>query len=155
MAAAKPITFNVQRLIDEVAARHRLLLKPDDAAFAIVTMNRLVLEESLEAIHSRIVQDLALFEAASKKLQLGRELSLQRRFASPPPQFECSWSEMFRTPACKLQKSFDTSRRHTANAYPRRRLQSRPLPPCCCSFAEYGLDGSARCGGPCRQWRWR
>ena len=69
MAAAKPIAFDVQRLIDEVAARHRLLLKPDDAAFAIVTMNRLVLEESLEAIHSRIVEDLALFEAAAKKMQ--------------------------------------------------------------------------------------
>jgi len=69
MAAVKPIPFDVQRLIDEVAARHRLLLKPDDAAFAIVTMNRLVLEESIEAIHSRIVEDLALFEAAAKKVQ--------------------------------------------------------------------------------------
>ena len=70
MAVAKTIAFDVQRLIDEVAARHRILLKPDDAAFAIVTMNRLVLEESLEAIHSRIVQDLALFEAAAKKMQI-------------------------------------------------------------------------------------
>jgi CHASE3 domain sensor protein len=69
MAAVKPIAFDVQRLIDEAAARHRLLLKPDDAAFAIVTMNRLVLEESLEAIHSHIVEDLALFEAAAKKVQ--------------------------------------------------------------------------------------
>jgi len=69
MAAAKPIAFDVQRLIDEVAARHRLLLKPDDAAFAIVTMNRLVLEESLEVIHSQIHEDLALFEAAAKKMQ--------------------------------------------------------------------------------------
>ena len=69
MAAAKPIAFDVQRMIDEVAARHRLLLKPDDAAFAIVTMNRLVLEESLEAIHSQIHEDLALFEAAAKKIQ--------------------------------------------------------------------------------------
>jgi hypothetical protein len=67
--AAKSMGFDVQRLIDEVAAQHRLLLKPDDAAFAIVTMNRLVLEESLEAIHSRIAEDLALFEAASKKMQ--------------------------------------------------------------------------------------
>lgn len=69
MAGAKPIAFDVQRLIDEVAARHRLLLKPDDAAFAIVTMNRLVLEESLEAIHCRILEDLALFEAAAQKMQ--------------------------------------------------------------------------------------
>jgi CHASE3 domain sensor protein len=69
MAAAKQIAFNAQRLIDEVAARHRLLLKPDDAAFAIVTMNRLVLEESLEAVHSRILEDLALFEAAAQEMQ--------------------------------------------------------------------------------------
>ena len=67
--AARPLAFDVQRLIDEVAARHRLLLKPDDAAFAIVTMNRLVLEESLEAIHSRIADELALFEAAATKMQ--------------------------------------------------------------------------------------
>jgi len=73
MAAAKPIAFDVQRLIDEVAARHRLLLKPDDAAFAIVTMNRLVLEESLEAIHSLIQEDL--FEAAAKKCKPARDFS--------------------------------------------------------------------------------
>ena len=47
METAKPIAFDVQRMIDEVAARHRLLLKPDDAAFAIVTMNHLVLEASI------------------------------------------------------------------------------------------------------------
>ena len=34
---AKPITFDVQRLIAAVATEHRLLFKPDDAAFAIVT----------------------------------------------------------------------------------------------------------------------
>ena len=69
MAAAKPTAFDVQRLIDDVAARHRLLLKPDDAAFAIVTMNRMVLDEMLVAIHSRIVQDTPLFESAAKKMQ--------------------------------------------------------------------------------------
>jgi len=69
MAAAKPIAIDVQRLIDEVAARHRVLLKPDDAGFALVTMNRLVLEESLETIHARIREELALFEAAAQKAQ--------------------------------------------------------------------------------------
>ena len=51
---AKEITYNVQRLIAAVAAEHRLIFKPDDAAFAIVTMNRIVLEESLAAIHTRL-----------------------------------------------------------------------------------------------------
>lgn len=67
--AQQPVSFDVQRLIAEVAARHRLLLKPDDAAFAIVTMNRLVLEESVEALHGRILEDLAAFEAAAQKMQ--------------------------------------------------------------------------------------
>ena len=66
---AQTVTFDVQRLIAEVAARHRLLLKPDDAAFAIVTMNRLVLEESIEALHARIQEDLSAFESAAQKLQ--------------------------------------------------------------------------------------
>ena len=63
---AKPITFNVQRLIAAVAAEHRLMLKPDDAAFAIVTMNRLVLEESLEAIRTLIAQNLAQFKETAQ-----------------------------------------------------------------------------------------
>jgi nitrogen regulatory protein PII-like uncharacterized protein len=63
---AHPIAFNVQRLIAEVAAQYRLLLKPDDAAFALVTMNRLVPEESLEAIRSRVAADLAQFKASAQ-----------------------------------------------------------------------------------------
>ena len=63
---ANPITFNVQRLIAEVAAQHGFLLKPDDAAFALVTMNRLVLEESLDAIRSRVAADLAQFQASAQ-----------------------------------------------------------------------------------------
>jgi CHASE3 domain sensor protein len=67
--AAKQLTFDIQRLIAEVAARHKLLLKPDDAAFAIVTMNRLVLEESLETVHTRIIKELHAFENAALKVQ--------------------------------------------------------------------------------------
>jgi hypothetical protein len=63
------LNFDVQRLIAEVAARHRLLLKPDDAAFAIVTMNRLVLEQSFETIHARVLEELASFEAVSLKVE--------------------------------------------------------------------------------------
>jgi hypothetical protein len=63
---AKPITFNVQRLIAAVATEHRLLFKPDDAAFAIVTMNRLVLEESLEAIRAVVAEDLAQFKQTAQ-----------------------------------------------------------------------------------------
>ena len=63
---AKPIMFNVERMISVVAAEHRFILKPDDAAFALVTMNRLVLEESLEAIRAVVNQDLAQFKETAQ-----------------------------------------------------------------------------------------
>jgi len=58
--------IDVQRLIVEVAARHNILLKPDDAAFALVTMNELVLEELVERVETRIGASLAAFEARRK-----------------------------------------------------------------------------------------
>jgi hypothetical protein len=148
MAAVKPIAFDVQRLIDEVAARHRLLLKPDDAAFAIVTMNRLVLEESLEAIHSRIVEDLALFEAAAKKMQTRAGTVLAAEVRESAAGIRQELERDVQDARLQASKSFDRSRRHTSNACPHRSSQSRFLPPCCCSLAVYGLDGSARCGDP-------
>jgi hypothetical protein len=58
--------IDVQRLIVEVAARHNILLKPDDAAFALVTMNELVLEELVERVETRIGASLAALEASTK-----------------------------------------------------------------------------------------
>ena len=81
----KPIAFNIQRLISAVAAEHRLILKPDDAAFAIVTMNRLVLEESLEAIRSVIAEDLAQFKQTAQWAHSRAESAIEeevRRSAS-------------------------------------------------------------------------
>ena len=74
---AKPIAFNVQRLIAAVAAEHRLLLKPDDAAFAIVTMNRLVLEESFEAIHAVVAEDLVQFKQTAQWAHSRAESAIQ------------------------------------------------------------------------------
>jgi len=44
----RKIDYDVQMIINEVASRHKLFLKPDDAAFALITMNRLVFDESLD-----------------------------------------------------------------------------------------------------------
>ena len=74
---AKPVTFNVQRLIAAVATEHRLLFKPDDAAFAIVTMNRLVLEESLEAIRAVIAEDLTQFKQTAQWAHSRAESAIQ------------------------------------------------------------------------------
>ena len=47
-------SFDTQKLIAEVAARHGILLKANDAAFALVTMNQIVLAETLKAAENDI-----------------------------------------------------------------------------------------------------
>jgi hypothetical protein len=61
--------INVQRLIGAVAARHGILLKPDDAAFALVTINQLVLEEVLTELLGKIEHAVADFDAAAARVQ--------------------------------------------------------------------------------------
>ena len=60
---------DVQRLIGEVAARHGILLKPDDAAFALVTINRLVLEEVMAEILKKVEGAIGEFDGAATRVQ--------------------------------------------------------------------------------------
>ena len=65
----KDHSIDVQRLIAEVASRHDLLLKPDDPAIALVTMNELVLEESIDIIHDEVRETIAEFHASMQKVE--------------------------------------------------------------------------------------
>jgi CHASE3 domain sensor protein len=117
--AAKQITFDVQRLIAEVAARHKLLLRPDDAAFAIVTMNRLVLEESLETVHTRIIEELSTFENAAQKVQTraGVALAADVRQAAAAIRAEIQQDvETARLQATKLVQQVDATYRRPLSA---------------------------------------
>jgi len=58
-----------QRLIAEVATRHKVFLKPDDPAIALVTMNRLILDDAMEAVHGRIRVTIAEFQASMQKAE--------------------------------------------------------------------------------------
>jgi uncharacterized membrane protein YgdD (TMEM256/DUF423 family) len=58
-----------QRLIAEVAARHNLFLKPDDPAIALVTMNRLILDDAMETVHGQIRATIAEFQASIQKAE--------------------------------------------------------------------------------------
>jgi hypothetical protein len=60
---------DVQRLIGEVAARHNILLKPDDAAFVLVTINRLVLEGIVSELLEKVSVVVADFEQAAGQVQ--------------------------------------------------------------------------------------
>ena len=64
-----PLAPDIDRLIAEVAARHGILLKHDDAAFALVTLNQLVLEQALAEIRENLRGAAVEFEAAATRQQ--------------------------------------------------------------------------------------
>ena len=62
-------SINSQRLIAEVAARHNVILKPDDPAFALITMNQLILDDAMESVHGQIRATIAEFHASMQKAE--------------------------------------------------------------------------------------
>ena len=62
-------SITTRRLIAEVAARHNVFLKPDDPAIALVTMNRLILDDAMETVHGQIRVTIAEFQASMQKAE--------------------------------------------------------------------------------------
>jgi hypothetical protein len=62
-------SITTQRLIAEVAARHNVFLKPDDPAIALVTMNQLILDDAMDAVHGQIRATIAEFHASMQKAE--------------------------------------------------------------------------------------
>ena len=60
---------DVKVLIGEVAARHGITLRPDDPAFALVTVNQLVLEQTMMELIGRTQQMTNEFDQAAARLQ--------------------------------------------------------------------------------------
>jgi hypothetical protein len=61
--------IDLQRIVAEVAARHDLFIKPEDPAFALVTMNELIFDEAMERVHSGIRETIAGFNASYQKAE--------------------------------------------------------------------------------------
>lgn len=62
-------SFDTQALIAEVAARHGVLLKPNDAAFALVTMNQIVVEHALKLAGEEIDGRIKAFDQSIQKIE--------------------------------------------------------------------------------------
>jgi hypothetical protein len=60
---------DVQRIIGAVAERHGILLKPDDAAFALVTINQLMLEEVMVELLGEVRSAITEFDEAAGRVQ--------------------------------------------------------------------------------------
>lgn len=61
--------MDVQRLIGEVAARNGVRVEPGDPAFALVTLNQLVLEDAIVQIREHIRLGIAEFTEAVHKTE--------------------------------------------------------------------------------------
>src|SRR5438270_12812908 len=76
--------LDVKRLIGEVAAQNGIRLEPNDPAFALVTLNQLVLEETASRLLGQISATLAQFaESLSKGEHLaGKTLAQEVKAAA-------------------------------------------------------------------------
>ena len=63
------VTLDLKRITAEVAARHGMLVRPDDPAMLLVTMNEVVLEQVVENIEGRVEQIVAGIEAGFHSAQ--------------------------------------------------------------------------------------
>jgi hypothetical protein len=60
---------DVKRLISEVAAQNGIRVEPDDPLFALVTINRIVLEEATQELQNQIQARFAEFDASYQKAE--------------------------------------------------------------------------------------
>jgi hypothetical protein len=59
---AEEATLDLKRITAEVAARHGMLVRPDDPAMLLVTMNEVVLQQVMGNIEGRVEQMVAGIE---------------------------------------------------------------------------------------------
>jgi hypothetical protein len=75
--------LDTNAMIAKVAERHGILLRPDDPAFAIVTLNELVLEVNAAALIQQVDNSISEFSAAADRIQVraGTALAEEVRIA--------------------------------------------------------------------------
>ena len=75
--------LSTKAMIAKVAERHGILLRPDDPAFALVTLNELALEAMAAALIQHVEKSVTEFSAAADRIQVraGAALAEEVRIA--------------------------------------------------------------------------
>ncbi len=60
---------DIKRLISEVAAQNGIRVEPDDPLFALVTINKIVLDEATQKLQDQIQERIADFHASMQKAE--------------------------------------------------------------------------------------
>jgi hypothetical protein len=81
---------DIEKLIGEVAARNGIRIEPDDPAFALVTLNQLVLEQTVEHLVGQIRAAAGDFESAAERAQSRAGAALARGVAARSAQLRAS-----------------------------------------------------------------
>src|SRR5258708_3187028 len=72
------VALDFKRITAEVAARHGMLLRPDDPAMLLVTMNEVVLQQVMGSIEARTEEIVASIEAVFRSAQRDALGSVER-----------------------------------------------------------------------------
>ena len=87
--------FDVKRLIAEVSAQNGIRLEPDDPAFALVTLNQLVLEGTANRVYEHVSATLAKFtESISKTEHLAGKM-LAQEVKTAVAEIRMDWAANF------------------------------------------------------------
>ena len=67
--------FDRETLIAEVAKRHKILLDPDDPAFALITLNEIVLSRAIAIVEARLKEmEPRLAEISQKQAETAKAI---------------------------------------------------------------------------------
>src|ERR1035441_1590537 len=105
---------DVKRLAAEISAQHGICVDPDDPMMAVVTLNRLVLEQAVGDIVERLQSATRDFQDAAEKVQLraGSRLAREVRDCAAAIREELVEASSLRPP----QVTTETGRSHSRPA---------------------------------------
>ena len=75
------VVLDLQRITAEVAARHGMLVRQDDPAMLLVTMNEVVLQQVLGSIETRVEEIVAGIEGGLRSAQREAVRSIEKEGA--------------------------------------------------------------------------
>jgi hypothetical protein len=97
--------FDLRRLAGEIAARHGIRLSTDDPALAIVTLNQLVLEETIQALGNHVRKTEELIDKAGLKVQARAGLILAQEVRQCASAIRQELQEGIDTASLRAQKN--------------------------------------------------
>jgi hypothetical protein len=101
---------DIHKLIGEVAARNHLRVDDDDPIFAVCTINRLMLEDAMDALLGRVRVAVAEFESAARAVEArsGRALAEEVRKSAAAWKAEITQDiNMANLRSCELVNKID------------------------------------------------